>query len=150
MNNKAISSYSNEENNLRNNRNMNPINENNNNNGSNVINRMKQISIQYSCCTPYFKLGKTIFFYFPNSLSDLEITDKYFTNTFDLSQMPDPPFSIGYKCKTFVSTFTCILIFSLLMLIIEFLVVKKKIFNYISLGLFILNIATGILTYIIK
>ena len=101
MNNKAVSSYSNEENNLRNNRNMNPINENNNNNnnGSNVINRMKQISIQYSCCTPYFKFGKTIFFYFPNSLNDLELTDKYFTNTFDLSQMPDPPFSIGYKCK---------------------------------------------------
>lgn len=36
------------------------------------------------------------------------------------------------------------------MLIIEFLVVKKRIFNYIILGLFILNLATGILTYLIN
>ena len=101
MNNKVVSSYSNETNNLRNNINRNAINENNENNVSNTINRIKQISIQYSCCTPYFQLGKTIFFYFPHSLSDLKITDKYYTNTFDLSQMPDPPFSIGNQCKFF-------------------------------------------------
>ena len=102
MNNKIVSSYSNEVNNLRNYQNINPNNENNNNNESNINYRIKQISIKYSCCTPYFQLGKTIFFYFPTSLNDLKISDNYYTNTYDLSQMPDPPFSIGYKCKKFI------------------------------------------------
>ena len=151
MNNRIVSSYSNENNNLRNVRNVNPNEENNNNNvEANVDRWVKQISIQYSCCTPYFKLGKMIFFYCPNSLSDLNISDKYFTNTFDLSQMPDPPFCIGSQCKTFLSTFLCIFIFSILILLIEFLVIKNIAYNFISLALFILSVLTGILTYIIN
>ena len=105
MNNKIVSPYSNEVNNLRNYQNINPNNENNNIIEANINNRIKQVSIKYSCCTPYFQFGKTIFFYFPNSLKDLKITDIYYTNTYDLSQMPDPPFSIGYKCKFFFSYF---------------------------------------------
>ena len=92
-----ISSYSNEANNLRV-RNEN-INNENNNNENNINIRAKQISIQYQCCTPYFQLGNVIFFYCPNSLKNLEISDKYYTNSLDLSQMPYPPFAIGSKCK---------------------------------------------------
>ena len=110
MNNKIVSSYSNETNNLRNinNINVNINNENNNNiinaneNNSNEIitnSTITQISLKYMCCTPYFQFGNMIFFYFPCSLKELEISDKYYTNTLDLSKMPDPPFSIGIKCK---------------------------------------------------
>ena len=115
MNNKIVSAYSNETNNLRNINNIN-INDNNkienNNSGNNVYEnnnneiitnttnfRLIQVSIKFKCCTPYFIFGKTIFFYFPNSLKELDISDKYYTNTFDLSKMPDPPFSIGIQCK---------------------------------------------------
>ena len=96
MNNGIVASYSNEVNNLRV-RNQN-INNENMNNEDNVNTRIRQISVQYQCCTPYFKLGNIIFFYFPNSLKEL---DKYYTNSFDLSQMPDPPFAVGSKCKYF-------------------------------------------------
>lgn len=111
MNNKIISSYSNEMNNLRNPgndinaNNPNNINIDNNNESNNIeanINhRIREVSIKYSGCTPYFEFGNTIFFYFPNSLKDLNISDKYSENTVDLSQMPDPPFAIGNKCKFF-------------------------------------------------
>ena len=97
MERKIVSSYSNENNNLRV---INHNNQNNeNNNEENMNSRIKQIMIEYECCTPYFKLGKTIFFYFPHSLKDLDISNKYYTNTVDLSQMPDPPFAVGDKCK---------------------------------------------------
>ena len=94
--NRIVSSYSNEANNLRV---RNHINNENINNEDNINSRIKQISIQYHCCTPYFKLGNIIFFYFPNSLNNLEISNKYYSNLFDLSLMPDPPFAIGSKCK---------------------------------------------------
>ena len=98
MNNGGIvSSYSNEANNLRV-RNQN-INNENNNNDNNPNNGTKQISIQYQCCTPYFQFGNVIFFYCPNSLSNLETSDKYYKNSLDLYQMPNPPFAIGSKCK---------------------------------------------------
>ena len=59
MNNIIVSPYSNEANNLRV---GNPnINNENINNEDNINNRIKQISIQYQCCTPYFKLGNIIF-----------------------------------------------------------------------------------------
>ena len=146
MNNKKVASYSNERNNLRNNR---EINENNNIE-ANINRGIKQITIKYSGCTPYFKLGNIIFFYCPGSLNNLEISNKYYTNTVNLSQMPDPPFSIGSKCKTFCSTFFCVFIFSILILVIEFLVIKNIIYDIISLALFLLSILTGILTYIIN
>ena len=99
MNNIIVSPYSNEANNLRV---GNPnINNENINNEDNINNRIKQISIQYQCCTPYFKLGNIIFFYFPRSLNNLEISNRYYTNLYDLSLMPDPPFAIGSKCKYF-------------------------------------------------
>ena len=105
--NKGVSSYSNERNNLRQSKNNNIENpENNENinnneiNNTNNINRpIKEISLKYCCCTPYFIFGKSIFFYFPNSLNDLDISSNYYSNTVDLYQMPDPPFSIGIKCK---------------------------------------------------
>ena len=71
----------------------------NNNNDNNPNNGTKQISIQYQCCTPYFQFGNVIFFYCPNSLSNLETSEKYYTNSLDLYQMPNPPFAIGSKCK---------------------------------------------------
>ena len=103
MNNKIVSSYSNETNNLRN---RNQLQNNNNNNiETNINHRIKEISIQYKCCTPYFKFGKVIFFYCPCSLNNLKISNEYYTNVFDLYKMPDPPFAIGDKCKYFLLIF---------------------------------------------
>ena len=122
MDRKIVSSHSNENNNLRlRDQNQNNENNNNNNNEEIINSRIKQIMIEYECCTPYFRLGKTIFFYFPNSLKDLGISNKYYTNSFDLSQMPDPPFAIGNKCKYLlfnvfkvVLFYVCFYVYSLL------------------------------------
>ncbi len=105
-NNFRTSPYSKETNNLRvnrmnnaniafdNNSNENSIGRNTNrNNQNNEYVRKKDfiINVSLNCCTPYFTFGKTTFFYCPNSIKS--------SSTRNLSQMPDPPFSIGPECK---------------------------------------------------
>ena len=111
-----ISHYSKETNNLKqhiinvgqnsddNNSNENSIgntnNNNNNNNNENTQKKDAQITVEFNCCgTPHFTFGKTLFFYCPNSLKNTEISSKYYSTTVNLSEMPDPPFSIGPECK---------------------------------------------------
>lgn len=49
-----------------------------------------------------------------------------------------------------MSTFICIFIFSLLILILEFFVIKNIVYKFICLGLFLLSILMEILTYLIN
>ncbi len=108
------SPYSIESNNLKENRNPNSINNNldenensigantnnNNNNAQNIQKRDKEVMIKFNCCsTPYFTFGGTLFFYCPNSLKNLNISNKYYSSTVNLSELPDPPFSLGPECK---------------------------------------------------
>lgn len=73
---------------------------NNNNNAQNIQKKDQQVMIQFNCCsTPYFKFGQTLFFYCPNSLKDLNISKQYYSSTVNLSELPDPPFSLGPECK---------------------------------------------------
>lgn len=73
---------------------------NNNNNAQNIQKKDQQVMIQFNCCsTPYFKFGQTLFFYYPNSLKDLNISKQYYSSTVNLSELPDPPFSLGPECK---------------------------------------------------
>ena len=76
-------------------------NSNNNNiNNQNIRIADSQIVVELNCCgTPHFTFGKTLFFYCPNSLKNTEISKEYHSNTVKLSEMPDPPFSIGPECK---------------------------------------------------
>ena len=76
--------------------------EGNQNNNNNQDNQKKdiQVNIEFNCCkTPYFSFGKTLFFYCPNSLKHENVSDKYYTSKVNLSELPDPPFSIGPECK---------------------------------------------------
>ena len=87
-------------NNLDENENSIRANTNNNNNEQNIQKKDQQIIIQFNCCsTPYFKFGQTLFFYCPNSLKNLNISNQYYSSTVNLSEMPDPPFSLGPECK---------------------------------------------------
>jgi hypothetical protein len=99
-NNEGAISYSNERNNLRQFNSMKK--ENNNNEIINTNRPIKQITIKYCCLTPYFEFGKSIFFFCPKFLDNLKLSDNCHSNTIDLYQIPDPPFSIGIKCKYFL------------------------------------------------
>lgn len=73
---------------------------NNNNNAQNGQKRDKQVMIKFNCCSsPYFKFGQTLFFYCPNSLKNLNISNQYYSSTVNLSELPDPLFSLGPECK---------------------------------------------------
>ena len=114
-NNYRISPYSKETNNLKQNiinniQNSNDINSNensigntnNNNNNGNSQKKDTQVTVEFNCCgTPHFRFGNTIFFYCPNSLKNTEISKKYYSTTVNLSEMPDPLFSIGPECKSY-------------------------------------------------
>ena len=113
-NNYRLSPYSRETNNLR----QNGVNSNRNesdnvsneisvggNTNNNNINRTtpktdSKVSVRFNCCgTPHFTFGKTLFFYCPKSLKDMKISSNYYSTTVNLSEMPDPIFSIGPECK---------------------------------------------------
>lgn len=114
-NNYRITHYSKETNNLKqniinniqnsndNNSNENNIgNENNNDNNGTPQKKDTQINVEFNCCgTPHFRFGNTIFFYYPHSLKKTEVSNKYYSSTVNLSDMPDPPFSIGPECKSY-------------------------------------------------
>lgn len=119
INNNRISPYSRETNNLRqngfnsqenskeNNSNENSLRGNTNNNNNQSI-RMadSQVAVVFNCCgTPHFTFGKTLFFYFPNALKNKEISKEYHSTTVKLSEMPDPPFSLGPECKFYFFIF---------------------------------------------
>ena len=71
-----------------------------NNNNQNIQKKDSQILVEFNCCgTPHFTFGKTLFFYCPHSLKNTEISNNYYSTTINLSEMPDPPFSIGPECK---------------------------------------------------
>ena len=108
--NQRISPYSRETNGLKQNRlnyDENPINNNSdensigvNANNNNNTKKDQQIKIEFNCCnTPYFRFGHSLFFYCPNSLKNIGITNNYYSLTANLSEMPDPPYSIGPECK---------------------------------------------------
>ena len=79
---------------------------NNNNNNQNVNKKDTQVVVEFNCCgTPHFTFGKTLFFYCPNSLKNTEISNKYYSTTVNLSELPDPPFSIGPECKHYFFIF---------------------------------------------
>ena len=79
---------------------------NNNNNNQNVNKKDTQVVVEFNCCgTPHFTFGKTLFFYCPNSLKNTEISNKYYSTTVNLSELPDPPFSIGPECKLYFFIF---------------------------------------------
>ena len=79
---------------------LDPNTNNNNNNNQNEYKKDTQVVVEFNCCgTPHFTFGKTLFFYCPNSLKDTEISNKYYSTTVNLSELPDPPFSIGPECK---------------------------------------------------
>ena len=114
INNNRVSPYSRETNQLKQNRidiqensndnnsNDNSLRGNTNNNNNNQIIRIadSQVAVEFNCCgTPHFNFGKTLFFYFPNSLNNTEISKEYHSTTVKLSEMPDPPFSLGPECK---------------------------------------------------
>ena len=92
------------------------IKENTNNNNNNINNQNiriadTQISVEFNCCgTPHFTFGKTLFFYCPNSFKNTEISKEYHSNTVKLSEMPDPPFSIGPESKFYFFIFIFCLI----------------------------------------
>ena len=120
INNDRISHYSKESNNLKqsgvnihqneidNNSNENSIgvNTNNNNNNQNIHKTDSKVCIKFNCCgTPYFDFGRTLFFYFPGSLKDTNISNKFYSTTVNLSELPDPIFSIGPECKLYFIIF---------------------------------------------
>ena len=79
---------------------------NNYNNNQNVNRKDTQVVVEFNCCgTPHFTFGRTIFFYCPNSLKNTEISNKYYSTTVNLSELPDPPFSIGPECKFYFFIF---------------------------------------------
>ena len=81
-------------------------NTNNNENNEKTQKKDTQITVEFNCCgTPHFTFGRTLFFYFPNSLKNTDISNKYYSTTVSLSEMPDPPFSIGPECKFFFNYF---------------------------------------------
>ena len=112
-NNNRVSPYSGETNNLKQNgfnaqqnsndniSNENSLGENrNNNNNQNIRIGDSQVVVEFNCCgTPHFTFGNTLFFYCPFSLKNTEISKEYHSTTVKLSEMPDPPFSIGPECK---------------------------------------------------
>ena len=111
-----VSPYSGETNGLKQN-NQNPINTNsdennievNANNNNNNTKKDQQIKVEFNYCgTPYFRFGNSLFFYYPNSLKDMGITNKYYSLTANLSEMPDPPFNLGPECKNFIFNLTYI------------------------------------------
>ena len=85
-----------------NNSNENSLGNTNNNNNDNTQKKDSQISVEFNCCgTPHFRFGNTIFFYCPHSFKNTEISSEYYSTTVNLSDMPDPPFSIGPECKSY-------------------------------------------------
>lgn len=79
---------------------------NTNYNNQNNYKKESQILVEFNCCgTPYFTFGKTLFFYCPHSLKNTEISKQYYSTTVNLSEMPDPLFSIGPECKFYFFIF---------------------------------------------
>ena len=73
------------------------VNDNNNteNNGNNVKKVDLKIKVEFNCClTPYFTVGGTLFFYYPNALKGLRPG-----KTVNLSIIPDAPFTLGPERK---------------------------------------------------
>ena len=120
INNRRISPFSRETNNLKqngsnsqknsndNNSNDNSLrgNTNNNYNNQNIRIADSQVVVEFNCCgTPHFTFGKTLFFYCPNSLKNTEISKEYHSTTVKLSEMPDPPFALGPECKFYFFIF---------------------------------------------
>ena len=97
----------NQNNDIKSNENSLERNENNNNNNNQNVNKKDtQVVVEFNCCgTPHFTFGKTLFFYCPNSLKNTEISNKYYSTTVNLSELPDPPFSIGPECKLYFFIF---------------------------------------------
>ena len=97
----------NQNNDIKSNENSLERNENNNNNNNQNVNKKEtQVVVEFNCCgTPHFTFGKTLFFYCPNSLKNTEISNKYYSTTVNLSELPDPPFSIGPECKLYFFIF---------------------------------------------
>jgi hypothetical protein len=82
------------------NENENSIGGNTNKSNENIEKKDIKINVFFNCCnTPYFTFGRTLFFYCPNSLKNTDISNEYYSSSVNLSEMPDPPFSIGPECK---------------------------------------------------